>query len=151
MGSCKVYAPVNPHTKYMRIYGTARESEMMKIVTDFQWSNRRPAVLNLSGTKPRPFLEISDQDQLRTIGTKKNSVMKVVNRRGERWLPTGPPSPPPSVQVPPLRPNLGAYGFGQLSQFEDDTRRKNERNYFSLSRPPHDNLTISEEAFKIRK
>ena len=135
VGSCKVYAPVNPHTKYMRIYGTARESEMMKIVTDFQWSNRRPALLNLSGTKPRPFLEISDQGQLRSKGTKKNSVMKVVNRRGERWLPTGPPSPPPPVQVPPLRPNLAAYGFGQLSQFEDDTRRKNERNYFSLSAP----------------
>ena len=121
MGSCKVYAPVNPHTKYMRIYGTARESEMMKIVTDFQWSNRRPALLNLSGTKPRPFLEISDQGQLRSKVTKKNSVMKVVNRRGERWLPTGPPSPPPPVQVPPLRPNLAAYGFGQLSQSEDDT------------------------------
>ena len=59
--------------------------------------------------------------------------MKVVNRRGERWLPTGPPSPPPPVQVPPLRPNLGPYGFGQLSQFEDDTWRKNDCNYFSLS------------------
>ena len=46
----------------MRIYGKFRESEMMKIVTDFQWSNRRAALLNLSGTKPRPFLEISDQD-----------------------------------------------------------------------------------------
>ena len=118
----------------MRIYGKFRESEMMKIVTDFQWSNRRPALLNLSGTKPRPFLEISDQGQLRSKGTKKNSVMKVVNRRGERWLPTGPPSPPPPVQVPPLRPNLGAYGFGQLSQFEDDTWRKNDCNYFSFSR-----------------
>ena len=29
--------------------------------------------------------------------------------------------PPPPVQVPPLRPNLAPYGFGQLSQFEDDT------------------------------
>ena len=34
---------------------------------------------------------------------------------------SGAPSPPPPVQVPPLRPNLNAYGFGQLSQFEDDT------------------------------
>jgi hypothetical protein len=25
-----VYAPVNPHTKYMRIYGTAREREAEK-------------------------------------------------------------------------------------------------------------------------
>ena len=30
VGSCKVYAPVNPHTKYMRIYGTAREREKRK-------------------------------------------------------------------------------------------------------------------------
>ena len=30
VGSCKVYAPVNPHTKYMRIYGTAREREAKK-------------------------------------------------------------------------------------------------------------------------
>ena len=34
---------------------------------------------------------------------------------------SGAPLPPPPVQVPPLRPNLGPYGFGQLSQFEDDT------------------------------
>ena len=40
----------------MRIYVKFRESEMMKIVTDYQWSNRRAAVPNLSGTKPRPFL-----------------------------------------------------------------------------------------------
>ena len=31
VGSCKVYAPVNPHTKYMRIYGTAREREAKKV------------------------------------------------------------------------------------------------------------------------
>ena len=55
------------------------------------------------------------------IGTKKNSVMKVVNMRSAGGESSGPPSPPPPVQVPPLRPNLGAYGFGQLSQFEDDT------------------------------
>ena len=121
VGSCKVYAPVNPHTKYMRIYGTARESEMMKIVTDFQWSNRRPACGTLSGIDPRPFLEISDQGQLRTLGSKKNSIMAVVNTRFAGGASSGPPSPPPSVQVPPLRPNLGPYGFGQLSQFEDDT------------------------------
>ena len=75
----------------MRIYGKFRESEMMKIVTDFQWSNRLPACLNLSETKPRPFLEISDQDQLRTIVIKKNSVMKVVNMRGELRTPFAPP------------------------------------------------------------
>ena len=105
----------------MRIYGKFRESEMMKIVTDFQWSNRRPALLNLSGTKPRPFLEISAQDQLRTMWTKKNSVMAVVNMRSAGGASSGAPSPPPPVQVPPLRPNLGALVFGQLSQFEDDT------------------------------
>ena len=105
----------------MRIYGKFRESEMMKIVTDFQWSNRRAAVLNLSGTKPRPFLEISDQDQLRSKGTKKNSQTAVVNMRSAGGASSGPPSPPPPVQVPPLRPNLNPYGFGQLSQFEDDT------------------------------
>ena len=105
----------------MRIYGKFRESEMMKIVTDFQWSNRRPALLNLSGTKPRPFLEISDQGQLRSKGAKKNSVTKVVNMRSAGGESSGPPSPPPPVQVPPLRPNLSNYGFGQLSQFEDDT------------------------------
>ena len=111
------HAPVNPHTKYMRIYGTARERKNYPL----QWSNRRPACGTLSGIDPRPFLEISDQGQLRSKGSKKNSVMKVVNRRGERWLPTGPPSPPPPVQVPPLRPNLDPYVSGQLSQFEDDT------------------------------
>ena len=111
------HAPVNPHTKYMRIYGTARERKNYPL----QWSNRRAACGTLSGIDPRPFLEISAQDQLRSKGSKKNSVMKVVNRRGERWLPTGPPSPPPPVQVPPLRPNLNPYVFGQLSQFEDDT------------------------------
>jgi len=91
----------------MRIYGKFRESEMMKIVTDFQWSNRRPALLNLSGTKPRPFLEISAQDQLRTMWTKKNSVMAVVNMRSAGGA---------RVQVPPLRPNLSPHGFGPLSQ-----------------------------------
>ena len=89
---------------------------MMKIVTDFQWSNRRPALLNLSGIKARPFLEISDQAQLRTIWTKKNSQTAVVNMRSAGGASSGPPSPPPSVQVPPLRPNLNAYGFGPLSQ-----------------------------------
>ena len=106
MGSCKVYAPVNPHTKYMRIYGTARESEMMKIVTDFQWSNRRPAVLNLSGTKPRPFLEISDQGQLRSKGSKKNSVMKVVNRRSAGERVQEPPSPHLQFRYPHCVPIL---------------------------------------------
>ncbi len=60
---------------------------MMKIVTGFQWSIRLPAVPNLSGTMPRPFLEISAQNQLRTKWAKKNSVMKVVNMRGELRTP----------------------------------------------------------------
>ena len=89
---------------------------MMKIVTDFQWSNQRAALLNLSGTKPRPFLEISDQAQLRTIGIKKNSIMAVVNTRFAGGASSGAPLPPPPVQVPPLRPNLNPYGFGPLSQ-----------------------------------
>ena len=89
---------------------------MMKIVTDFQWSNRLPACLNLSETKPRPFLEISDEAQLRNIWTKKNSQTAVVNMRSAGGASSGPPSPPPPVQVPPLRPNLGPYGFGPLSQ-----------------------------------
>ena len=50
------------------------------------------------------------------LGTKKNSVMKVVNMRSAGGESSGPPSPPPPVQVPPLRPNLDPYGFGQLSQ-----------------------------------
>ena len=111
------HAPVNPHTKYMRIYGTARERKNYPL----QWSNRRAACGTLSGIDPRPFLEISAQDQLRTKCTKKNSVMKVVNVRSAGGESSGPPSPPPPVQVPPLRPNLGALVFGQLSQFEDDT------------------------------
>ena len=39
VGSCKVYAPVNPHTKYMRIYGFTgqlgkgkRKNKMTKII-----------------------------------------------------------------------------------------------------------------------
>ena len=116
-GACKVYAPVNPHTKYMRIYGTARERKNYPL----QWSNRRAACGTLSGIDPRPFLEISDQGQFRSKGTKKNSVTKVVNMRSARGESSGPPSPPPPVQVPPLRPNLNPYVFGQLSQFEDDT------------------------------
>jgi len=86
----------------MRIYGKFRESEMMKIVTDFQWSNRRPAVLNLSGTKPRPFLEISDQGQLRSKGAKKNSVTKVVNVRsaGGESSGQGPLRPPLQFRYP---------------------------------------------------
>ena len=42
VGSCKVYAPVNPHTKYMRIYGTAREREAEKKNDKkylLQWTN----------------------------------------------------------------------------------------------------------------
>ena len=31
VGSCKVYAPVNPHTKYMRIYGTVGEGKRKKM------------------------------------------------------------------------------------------------------------------------
>ena len=116
-GSCKVYAPVNPHTKYMRIYGTARERKNYPL----QWSNRRAALSTLSGIDPRPFLEISAQDQLRSKGTKKNSRMKVVNGRSAGGRAQDPLRPPPPGQVPPLRPNLSAYGFGQLSQFEDDT------------------------------
>ena len=51
------------------------------------------------------------------------------NVQGEQGVQEG------RVQVPPLRPNLGPYGFGPLSQSLDATRRKNERNYFSFSRP----------------
>ena len=82
------HAPVNPHTKYMRIYGTAREREAKKK----RQSNRRPASCGGSQVEPRPFLEISAQDQLRSKGTKKNSVMKVVNMRGELRGPFAPPS-----------------------------------------------------------
>ena len=60
------------------------------------------------------------------------------NVQGEQGVQEGrvqEPLRPPSVQVPPLRPNLGPYGFGPLSQSLDATRRKNERNYFSFSRP----------------
>ena len=42
-------------------------------------------------------------------------------QEGRAQGPLRPLFAPPPVQVPPLRPNLGPYGFGQLSQFEDDT------------------------------
>jgi len=90
----------------MRIYGKFRESEMMKIVTDFQWSNRRPALLNLSGTKPRPFLEISAQDQLRTKITKKNSRTAVVNMRNAGGGVQEPPCPHLQFRYPHCVPIL---------------------------------------------
>ena len=55
VGSCKVYAPVNPHTKYMRIYGTAREREAREKNDKkypLQCSNRRAASGTLSGIDP---------------------------------------------------------------------------------------------------
>jgi hypothetical protein len=60
-----------------------------------QCSNRRPACGTLSGIDPRPFLEISAQDQLRSKGIKKNSRMAAVSMRSAGGR----------VQVPPLRPN----------------------------------------------
>ena len=82
----------------------------------FRVSNRRPASSIGSQVEPRPFLEISAQDQLRSKGTKKNSRTAVVNMRSAGGRVQEPPSPHPPVQVPPLRPNLGNYGFGPLSQ-----------------------------------
>ena len=82
----------------------------------FRQSNRRPASCIGSQVEPRPFLEISAQDKIRTKGAKKNSRTAVVNMRSAGGESSGAPLPPPPVQVPPLRPNLGAYGFGPLSQ-----------------------------------
>ena len=83
--------------------------------SSFRVSNRRPASCIGSQVEPRPFLEISAQDQLRTKITKKNSRTAVVNMRSAGGRVQEPPSPHPPVQVPPLRPNLGNYGFGPLS------------------------------------
>ena len=73
----------------MRFYGKPRESEVMKSNEFSQWSNRRPAWPNLSEIKPRPFLEISAQDQLRTKIAKKNlditkPVMDLLNTQLEK-------------------------------------------------------------------
>ena len=96
------HAPVNPHTKYMRIYGTARERKNYPL----QWSNRLPALLNLSGTKPRPFLEISAQDQLRTMWTKKNSSTAAVSMRSAGGRVQEPPSPHLQFRYPHCAPIL---------------------------------------------
>ena len=102
MGSCKVYAPVNPHTKYMRIYGTARERKNYPL----QWSNRRPAGGTLSGIDPRPFLEISAQDQLRSKGIKKNSRMAAVSMRSAGGRVQEPPCPHLQFRYPHCVPIL---------------------------------------------
>ena len=97
-----MYAPVNPHTKYMRIYGTARERKNYPL----QWSNRRPACGTLSGIDPRPFLEISAQDQLRSKGIKKNSRMASVSMRSAGGRVQEPPSPHLQFRYPHCVPIL---------------------------------------------
>jgi hypothetical protein len=57
----------------------------------------------LSEIDPRPFLEISAQDQLRSKGIKKNSVMKVVNMTrsaGGESSGQGPLRPPLQFRYP---------------------------------------------------
>ena len=101
MGSCKVYAPVNPHTKYMRIYGTAREGKRKK-----KGSRIDAASCGGSQVEPRPFLEISAQDQLRSKGTKKNSRMAAVSMRSAGGRVQEPPCPHLQFRYPHCVPIL---------------------------------------------
>ena len=71
-----------------------------------QWSNRHAALGTLSGIDPRPFLEISAQDQLRTKGTKKNSRAAVVNMRSAGGRVQEPPSPHLQFRYPHCAPIL---------------------------------------------
>ena len=76
MGSCKVYAPVNPHTKYMRIYGTAREREAEKKLSvamvestgrfaQFEWDRSETIFGNFSS---RPTQIQREQEKFRHEG-----------------------------------------------------------------------------------
>ena len=108
VGSCKVYAPVNPHTKYMRITGQLGKEAKKKNDKNYplQWSNRRAAGGTLSGIDPRPFLEISAQDQLRSKGTKKNSRMAAVSMRSAGGRVQEPPCPHLQFRYPHCVPIL---------------------------------------------
>ena len=60
----------------------------------------------MSGIDPRPFLESSAQDQLRSKGSKKNSVMKVVNMRSAGGRVQEPPCPHLQFRYPHCVPVL---------------------------------------------
>ena len=72
----------------------------------FRQSNRRPASCIGSQVEPRPFLEISAQDQLRTKITKKNSRTAVVSMRSAGGRVQEPPSPHLQFRYPHCVPIL---------------------------------------------
>ena len=72
----------------------------------FRVSNRRAASCIGSQVEPRPFLEISAQDQLRTKITKKNSRTAVVSMRSAGGRVQEPPSPHLQFRYPHCVPIL---------------------------------------------
>ena len=72
----------------------------------FRVSNRRPASSIGSQVEPRPFLEISAQDQLRSKGIKKNSRMAAVSMRSAGGRVQEPPSPHLQFRYPHCVPIL---------------------------------------------
>ena len=74
--------------------------------SSFRVSNRRPASCIGGQVEPRPFLEISAQDQLRSKGTKKNSRTAVVNMRSAGGRVQEPPSPQLQFRYPHCVPIL---------------------------------------------
>ena len=72
----------------------------------FRVSNRRAASCIGSQVEPRPFLEISAQDQLRSKGIKKNSRMAAVSMRSAGGRVQEPPSPHLQFRYPHCVPIL---------------------------------------------
>ena len=81
-------------------------SKTKKRFFGFRVSNRRPASCIGGQVEPRPFLEISAQDQLRSKGIKKNSRMAAVSMRSAGGRVQEPPSPHLQFRYPHCVPIL---------------------------------------------
>ena len=81
-------------------------SKTKKRFFGFRVSNRRPASCIGGQVEPRPFLEISAQDQLRSKGIKKNSQTAAVSMRSAGGRVQEPPCPHLQFRYPHCVPIL---------------------------------------------
>ena len=98
--------PLRPGTIRPHVVPCLSRKFTKKRFFGFRVSNRRPASSIGGQVEPRPFLEISAQDQLRSKGTKKNSRTAVVNMRSAGGRVQEPPSPHLQFRYPHCVPIL---------------------------------------------
>ena len=98
--------PLRPGTIRPHVVPRLSRKFTKKRFLGFRVSNRRPASSIGSQVEPRPFLEISAQDQLRSKGTKKNSRTAAVSMRSAGGRVQEPPSPHLQFRYPHCLPIL---------------------------------------------